>query len=145
MEKEGSFLKLQTNNVGYVYFAAHKNNIKRSFKVHIVVCKIFNGAPSTEEQQVNHIDGNKSNNCADNLERNTLLENTHHALDNGLKKNGTAEKKLVAQKTLNGEIMNIYPSVRAGARAVGGNPNGVSLACNKKLLTYKNSIWDYYQ
>ena len=143
-KKEGSLLKLQTNNVGYVYFSANKNNKKKIFKVHIVVCELFNGTKPTEKHQVNHIDGDKSNNNADNLEWNTPAKNTQHALNSGLKKSNTTKKKSVVQKTLNGEIINIYPSIRAAAKAVAGNPYGVSLACNKKLLTFKGFVWDFY-
>lgn len=52
--------------------------------VHQIVARAFIGSQE-RGIQVNHKDGNKSNNCVTNLEYATPLENTRHAVDNGLK------------------------------------------------------------
>lgn len=57
--------------------------------VHRLVLMTFNPVEGMENLQVNHIDGNKKNNCLENLEWCTLQENIDHAVKNGLFKNCT--------------------------------------------------------
>lgn len=56
---------------------------KRNYKVHRLVGLYFISNPNNKPE-INHKDGNKLNNHVDNLEWVTPLENTKHALDNGL-------------------------------------------------------------
>ena len=56
-------------------------NITKS--VHVLVATAFHGEPG---QTVNHKDGNKRNNTADNLEWLTMGENHKHAYKTGLRK-----------------------------------------------------------
>lgn len=54
-------------------------------KVHRLVAYCFCDPPDNyKELFVNHIDGNKENNCKDNLEWCTAYENNKHARDTGL-------------------------------------------------------------
>lgn len=52
--------------------------------VHRLVLEIFNPIDNMENLQVNHIDGNKSNNALENLEWTTRVENMQHTLKHGL-------------------------------------------------------------
>ena len=67
----------------YLKVSLSKNNVHPSFPVHRLVAKTFIPNPECKKQ-VNHIDGNKENNCVDNLEWVTPLENNRHAFENGL-------------------------------------------------------------
>ena len=55
------------------------------YRVHRLVMDAFGGKQPSEEYQVNHIDGDKSNNSIDNLEWVTPKENTDHAFNSGLR------------------------------------------------------------
>lgn len=56
---------------------------KQSYSVHRAVATCFIPNPE-EKREVNHIDGNKHNNCVDNLEWVTRKENHDHAIRTGL-------------------------------------------------------------
>ncbi len=53
-------------------------------RVHRLVCQAFHGPPETG-QEVNHLDGVKTNNSAQNLEWATRSENLKHAHATGLR------------------------------------------------------------
>lgn len=67
-----------TNRKGYWYASLTKNSHRKSCFIHRLVMMAFCGE---SDLQVNHIDGNKSNNCLDNLEYVTGQENITHAIN----------------------------------------------------------------
>lgn len=78
---------------GYHCIALIKDKVTKVFRIHRLVMEHFGEAQPSEEHQVNHIDGNKSNNHIDNLEWVTPKENTLHAIKNGLRHNPNEETK----------------------------------------------------
>ena len=76
-------LKTQTDNKGYHRLRVTVEREKMSYKIHREVAKAFIPNPDNLPQ-VNHKDGNKSNNAVDNLEWITNIGNAHHAIENGL-------------------------------------------------------------
>ena len=78
------FLRIHKDSCGYNHVTLYKGTKKdrKTFKVHILVAKLFIPNPLNKEE-VNHIDCNKNNNCVSNLEWVSRLENVRHALNNG--------------------------------------------------------------
>lgn len=80
-------LKPQVNKSnGYLQISVRlsgRNSKSKCLKLHREVASAFIANPNNLPQ-VNHIDGNKSNNHVDNLEWCTNQENTIHAWNNGL-------------------------------------------------------------
>jgi len=78
------FLKPRKGNSGYFTIILYKNGVYKNHTIHRLVALAF--IPNPENKRtVNHIDGCKINNFAENLEWNTHAENNKHAFDNGLK------------------------------------------------------------
>ena len=78
--------KLKTTIIrGYPSVNLCKNGIEKHHSVHRLLGITFLSVPSN--MQINHIDGNKSNNNINNLEVCTSSENLKHAFRLGLKSN----------------------------------------------------------
>ena len=68
---------------GYLYVNLYKNSKSKTKKIHRLVAETF--IPNTNNLPcINHIDGNKHNNCIDNLEWCSYSENTKKAIELGL-------------------------------------------------------------
>lgn len=76
-------LLTETTKDNYQRIVLMKDGIKHRFMAHILVAKTFIPNPDNKPE-VNHIDGNKSNNVVSNLEWVTASENTLHAIRIGL-------------------------------------------------------------
>lgn len=77
--KNGRVLKSKPQSNGYCYITLNGKQLL----LHRVVATAFFNEPQTK-LHVNHIDGNKANNCISNLELCTQKENNRHAFRTGL-------------------------------------------------------------
>lgn len=134
---------------GYHRVALHKNGIRYHKNIHTLVAIAFieNETPDIRDQ-INHIDGDKSNNIISNLEWCSRSENTLHAYRVlGRKRAWLGEKnenckwsKPVIQLTKEGEIIRKYSSM-SETKEYGFDIGCVSSCCNGRLKTYKGFIW----
>lgn len=77
MHIKGRELKLLEGLDGYALMNLTKDCKSHAFLAHRIVCKLF--LPDWDPNlTVNHKDGNKFNNCVENLEMMTIQENVHH-------------------------------------------------------------------
>jgi hypothetical protein len=79
--------QLKTCSLGYLNHEGYRKTMinYRTFSVHRLVCLAFHGPPVNQEARfVNHMNGNKSDNRAENLEWVTPSENSLHAYRTGL-------------------------------------------------------------
>jgi len=83
INKNNQILKMNKNVSGYTQIAISNNNIRKTLLIHRLVAQAF--IPEVEgKTHVNHIDGNKQNNRATNLEWVTPSENMKHAISTGI-------------------------------------------------------------
>ena len=80
----GRWLKQTEDRGGYLYVCLFKDGKRKNKKVHRLVMESI--YPWMENKHVNHVDGNKKNNCLMNLEWCTPSENKIHAFKTGLTK-----------------------------------------------------------
>jgi len=109
----GRILKQQPVDGGYWKVFLWKNGFQENWLVHVLVAAAFIG-PCPDGYEVNHENGNKSNNAASNLEYMTRSENNKHAYATGLRRPSfklTAEQKIKA-RSLNGQGFGSRPIAR---------------------------------
>lgn len=152
--KKGLVLKLAKNHKGYPMVSLSKNNKKDFKSVHRLVALTFIENPDKKEQ-VNHIDGNKENNCLSNLEWVTASENIRHAINNGLmtinkenlekatKKANKINQKRVNQYNLKGELINTFNSMIEAEEKTSAKAKGISEVVRGKQVTAGGYIWRY--
>ncbi|WP_434577546.1 NUMOD4 motif-containing HNH endonuclease [Pseudomonas sp. Z1-6] len=80
--RQGALMK-QTLDKGYFLVSLFSPEGKTLRRVHRLVAEAFHGAPP-EDAVVNHLDGDKTNNNASNLEWTTVQGNTAHSYETGL-------------------------------------------------------------
>lgn len=81
--KKGIILSARYTTKGYLQVDLHTDKNKKTFYIHRLVAESFIPNPENKPQ-VNHLDGNKSNNNVCNLDWATAKENSIHAINNGL-------------------------------------------------------------
>lgn len=97
---------------GYKKVKLYKNGKMKTFSIHKLVAQAFIPNPENKPQ-VNHIDGNKSNNFYTNLEWVSCQENVEHAYINGLRK--TKAVLQIKDGKVVGRYLNVYrASVQTG-------------------------------
>jgi hypothetical protein len=106
--KKGSDLKQTPSSKGYLNVGLHFDGKIKRYRVHKLVAMVF--IPNPEEKPfVNHIDGNKENNCVSNLEWCTHKENVQHSFETSLnptKGEGNIHAKLTEHDVV--EIRKLY-------------------------------------
>lgn len=93
VKRNERILKPQTMTKGYLGVKLYNNQIGKTIKIHRLVAKYFIPNPNNYEQ-VNHIDGNKKNNCVENLEWCNCIQNMEHSYKIGLRDKTILREKM---------------------------------------------------
>ena len=103
----------------------------QSWPVHRVIMIAFRGLPrNVNAWQVNHRDGDKSNNHLDNLEYMSRSQNISHSYSNLQRRHpGLAHSKAVEWRVQGANEWQTCKSGRAAAQKIGIHPSTVSRSC----------------
>ncbi|NRO92522.1 hypothetical protein IMAU10033_00431 [Lactobacillus helveticus] len=143
---KGKIRKLAKAHDGYLRVALSKNGKSKTYFVHRLVMNAFCPNPDPKKYtEINHKNEITYDNRLQNLEWCTRTYNNNYgnriakqakALVNGKK------AKPVAQYTLDGKLVKVWPSTRECGRH-GFKHSGVGACCLGKWPTYKGYKWKY--
>ena len=129
--------KLSLTKDGYVKVRLMSKDKDITARVHRLVAEAF--IPNLENKPtVNHIDGNKENNCVENLEWATLEEQMQHAYDNNLKVAHRGEANSQAKLTQE-QVEEIKKTYKKNSKEYG------SVALSKKYGVSHRTIFNVLQ
>lgn len=149
-------LRQTTNRKGYLEVCLENQNTRKHVRVHRLIALAF--IPNPEgKPQINHIDCNKQNNSVNNLEWVTNSENHLHKMANGLnvsvsgdahymkkyQKDEYPQCKCVFQISKDGNILNVFKSVKAAGEATGIDRTSISKALKGHIKSAGGFLWAY--
>ena len=134
--KSKKFLKSRLNRGNYHRIDLCKNGKRKSYLIHRLVAQAF--IPNPEGlPEVNHKDENKSNNCVDNLEWMSKIDNIHYGT--GIKR--AAKKRSKPVYCI--ELDRVFNGATQAARELGLNNSHICKCCKGKYKTAGGYHWKY--
>lgn len=116
---------------GYKYVVLFRDGVGKTIPIHRLVAMAFVPNPENHEC-VNHINENKWDNRASNLEWCTIQQNTRHSSHKW--------RKRVTAKTIDGEWVATFCSGEMAAKMLGVCKSSISQAINSKTRTCKGLV-----
>lgn len=136
-------LKPTTETSGYLVVKLQVGKSTMTKKIHRLVAQEFIPNPNNLPC-VNHIDENRTNNSADNLEWCTYKQNANHGTRNDRLREASGIR--VAQYTLDGHLVQIWDSISQASQHFGcKSTSPIRRVCKKEKgrRSYKGFIWRY--
>jgi hypothetical protein len=154
---KGKILKPWIGNHGYLTVCLRVGNKNYRKLVHRLIAETFIGEGNVDVE-IDHKDGNKLNNSADNLEWVTRKENLERAKNLGLINvsekqklirskisviSRELQKKSISQYTLDGTLIKTYDAVSDACRENGYDISAIGKAASGKQKTSYGYIWKW--
>lgn len=145
--RDGRILKLNRIGLGYMDVQLGRN---KHYLVHRLVAKAFCDG-YFDGAQVNHIDGNRENNLAVNLEWCTSSENHLHAIHVLNRKNvkqfgrdNAKSKRVRCIECTTGKVLYEFCGAREAARKLGINYQVITSSARGENIKPTKLMWKYF-
>ena len=138
-------LKPWKSGCGYLLVDICKNGDKKHYLIHRLVAMTFIPNPQNFTQ-INHMDEDKSNNNANNLEWCTAKYNSNYGTHNkrvAEKLTNGKRSKIVLQYTKEGIFVKEWRSTMDVERNLGYDHSKISNCCNGKIKSSYDYVWKY--
>jgi hypothetical protein len=139
---KGLPIKYKPDKNGYFIYKFLVDGKYKHYKIHRLIAELFIENPDNLPQ-INHKDGDKTNNNIGNLEWITNKYNLKHARLSGLNK-GRKGKKII-QLDLSGNLVKIWDSHKEASEKLGIDLTRLWKCLNKKVETAGNFKWRKYE
>lgn len=144
---EGSILKPQLRGQGYLSVWLYRHpEPRKQVSVHRLVAEAFCDRKDESYEEVNHLNENKQDNRADNLEWCTKQYNCSYGSRPaaiGKRHINGVRSKPIRQYTLSGEFVKEYPSIHEATRQTGIPPTGIVDVAKGKYSQSYGYRWQY--
>ena len=143
--KRNIILKPSSNGKGYLHIILYKNCKSKVGRIHRLVAQAFIPNPENKPQ-INHIDGNKSNNNVNNLEWVTNSENQKHAFALGLQTNianNNPRTRKINQYDLQGNLIKTWNSCYDIVKELNINRSCIWRCCTGQCKCSHGYKWGY--
>ena len=125
---------------GYLRVGLHVDGKRKMLRVHRLVCEAFHENPDNKSE-VNHVNENKTDNRACNLEWSTRTENCNHGSRN--ERVAKALSKPIGQFSLDGKLIKVWQSACEARRRTGFDQGYVGAVARGKFKQAYGYIWKY--
>lgn len=140
----------KSKNLTYIQYGLSKKNKIKVYYAHRLVAQAFIPNP-LNKKQVNHIDGDGTNNKVNNLEWVTASENGLHAYKflgrtvwhKGMVGKRTPTAKAVLQKDLNNNLIKQWDCASDAVRKFGFDSGSITKTCQGKQKSHHGYKWEY--
>lgn len=130
---------------GYAHVGLWRKQTCKQARVHRLVAEAFCENPMPEKKtQVNHINENKLDNRACNLEWVTPKENTNHGTGIERRVRKHAQHMIIQMDKNTGEVLRIFKNERQASLSCGHKPHGeIRKVCLGQQITAHGYKWAY--
>lgn len=143
--RTGRKMKASNNGKGYRQLQLSVKGVSKNVSIHRVVFTTF-VSPIPKGLEINHIDGDKSNNSLNNLELVSHIDNMIKAVETGLIKSGSmaeSSKGVNQLDVMTNEVLNNFGSISIASRKTNVSLSSISAVCRGRRITAGGFKWAF--